>query len=74
MGEMNGVNVSEMGLLEFQEYCESVNVSEMDMHEFAMFCKSMDTAYGYDRADKKVYGTDKMRAFAIRIMFVHGQR
>ena len=39
MAEMNDVNVSEMGLLEFQEYCESVNVSEMDMHEFAMFCK-----------------------------------
>lgn len=39
MGEMNDGNVSEMGLLEFQEYCESVNVSEMDMHEFAMFCK-----------------------------------
>lgn len=37
----------------------------MDMHEFAMFCKSMDTAYGYDRADKKVHGTDKMRLFAL---------
>ena len=39
MGEMNDGNVSEMGLLEFQEYCESVDVSEMDMHEFAMSCK-----------------------------------
>lgn len=50
----------------------------MDMHEFAMFCKSMDTAYGYDRADKKVHGADKMRAFAviliISIMFVYCQR
>ena len=39
MEEMNDVNASEMGLLEFLEYCENVNVSEMDMHEFAMFCK-----------------------------------
>ena len=46
----------------------------MDMHEFAMFCKSVDTAYGYGKEEKKVYGTDIMRAFAIRIMFVHGQR
>ena len=37
----------------------------MDMHEFAMFCKSMDTAYGYDRADKKVYGAAGMKAFAL---------
>ena len=39
MGEMNDVNASEMGLLEFHEYCKSVNVSEMDAHEFAMYCK-----------------------------------
>ena len=39
MGERNDVNASEMGLLEFLEYCENVDVSEMDMHEFAMFCK-----------------------------------
>lgn len=39
MGEMNDGNVSEMGLLEFHEYCKSVNVSEMDAHEFAMYCK-----------------------------------
>ena len=39
MGEMNGGNVSKMGLLEFREYCKSVNVSEMDVHEFAMYCK-----------------------------------
>ena len=39
MGALNDVNVSEMGLLEFHEYCKSVNVSEMDAHEFAMYCK-----------------------------------
>ncbi len=39
MGEMNDGNGSEMGLLEFREYCKSLNVSEMDMHEFAMYCK-----------------------------------
>lgn len=57
MGEMNGVNVSEMGLLEFREYCKSVNVSEMDAHEFAMYCKRWNERWNNPQteAERLVY-------------------
>ena len=57
MGEMNDGNVSEMGLLEFQENCESGNVSEMDMHEFAMFCKKCNERWNNPQteAERLVY-------------------
>ena len=53
MGEMNDGNVSEMGLLEFREYCKSVNVSEMDAHEFAMYCKRWNERWNNPQTEAK---------------------
>ena len=55
MGEMNDGNVSEMGLLEFREYCKSVNVSEMDAHEFAMYCKRWNERYVVDTLEASIW-------------------
>ena len=41
MGEMNDGNVSEMGLLEFCEYCQNVNVSEMICTSLPFFVKDI---------------------------------
>lgn len=53
MGEMDDVNVSGMGLLEFFEYCQNVNVSEMDMHEFVMFCKRLNERWNNPHTEEE---------------------
>ena len=57
MGEINALNLTEMVLLEIQDYCQSLNVSEMDMHEFAMFCKKCNERWNNPQteAERLVY-------------------